>query len=412
MLDENLNPANKNNKKIKFSNKILIFAPEYFPKSSSTAIHIKGITDNIDIVKFDMITTRMNRNLSRFDRIGKINVYRYGIGIPIIDKYLLAFFGHLFAEKLYKIKKYKAIWGIGSDYGSFAAMFFKQKHPKMPFLLTLRNEDDPKHFRKKIGFLDPFFKKIFNLADYIQCINERLLKWGRRMGCLNPISIVPHGISYETFRKGPLREFHIDSLKYELSIKKNEKVIIAGPCMDKKMTKTLIKSISLLSNLNKIQIKLLLFESKKYKKYFQKIANKFQIKNKLIFVDKINYENMPNYLWISDIFIHMSKEAFPSSITFLAAMAAQVPIISAKKSKVPDFFIKNKTGLICDYKDPVNIADRIETLLDKDSQLRKKIIKNGEYIASNQYNYEKIKIVFEKIYDKLFEMNKKTNSKN
>jgi len=391
-------------KKIKFSNKILIFVTEYFPAESATTLAIKGITDNTDIVKFDMITAKMSNDLSKFDRIGKINVHRIGIGIPIIDKYLLAFFGHLFAQKLYKERKYSAIWGISSDYGGFAAMFFKKAHPKVPFLLSLQNADNPKHFRKKLGLLDPSIKKIFTSSNYIQCIDNELLEWARRMGSESPVSVVPNGINFEEFHKGNLRNFHIESLKNKLSIKKNEKVIIAGPVNNKKIAKNFIKAIGLLSNLDKISIKVLIFESKKYKKYLKKAAIKANVEDKIIFIDKIKYENMPNYLWISDVFVDISSVSVPLSFIFLAAMASKVPIISAKDNKQPDFFKENQTGLLYDSNEPISIGDNIRILLDENPELRKKIIKNDENIASNRYNYEKIKIAMEKIYDKLFKM--------
>jgi hypothetical protein len=42
-----------------------------------------------------------------------------------IDKYIFAFFGHWFAQKFHKEKKYSAIWGIRADYGGFSAMMFR-----------------------------------------------------------------------------------------------------------------------------------------------------------------------------------------------------------------------------------------------------------------------------------------------
>ena len=398
---------------IKFSNKILIFANDYFPLESSTALNIKGVTDSTDIVKFDMITTKLDRNLSNFDRIGKINVYRIGIGIPIIDKYILAFWGHRFAKKLNSQKKYSTIWGIGSDYGSFAAMFFKKEHPKIPFLLSLRDEDNPKHFRKKVALFDPSIKKIFTLANYIQCSDDELSEWARRMGSEAKISIIPSGINFDNFYKGDSRDFFIENLRNELSIEENEKIIIAGPTNNKKIAKNFIKAIGLLSNLDKILIKVLMFDSKKYESYLKKIAHKENVENKIIFLDKIKYEDMPNHLWISNVFVDISRVSIPLSFIFLAAMAADVPIISAQDNTLPNFFKANETGLLYDPNEPISIGDKIESLLDlgNDSALREKIINNGKIIASNQYNYEKIKILMEKIYDRLFEMKKKNVTK-
>jgi len=403
LFKEALNPKNR---KIKFSNKVLIIATEYFPAVNSSILAIKGITDNIDIVKFDMLTTRIKSDLPRFDRVGKINVHRIGIGIPFIDKYILAFFGSWFARSLNSQRQYSAIWSVGSDYSGFAAMSFKSQNPEMPFLLTLQNSDDPKSIRRKVGLIDPWMKKIFFLADHIQCVNSDLFEWARKMGSVNPISIIPNGINFEEFHKGPLRQFHIEDLKNKLGIEEKDKVIIAGPCENKKIAKNLIKAVRLLSVIDKMPIKLIIYNSKNCKR-LKKLIRKSKIENQVINIKEIERESMPHYLWISDVFIDIA--IVPSRTTFLEVMAAKVPIVSSQNKEMPNFFKDKETGLLCDGDEHISIADKIKTLLEEDPGIRGTIIANGEKLSRDNYSYERIKIAIEKIYDQLFGTKKSSN---
>ncbi len=196
--------------------KILIFSTAYFPFVGGAELAVKEITDRLGSEKFsargvrlpdgqgpalgwDMITARINRKLPKFEKIGNVNVYRFGFGIPKCDKYLLAFWGHCFGRKLHKKNQYCAIWSIMASYGGFAALAFKKKNPKVPFLLTLQEGDDPEYIEQRVGFLKSRFREIFKKADYIQCISNFLADWARKNGAKCPIEVVPNGVDYGKF---------------------------------------------------------------------------------------------------------------------------------------------------------------------------------------------------------------------
>ena len=58
--------------------KILIFSIAYHPFIGGAEMAIKEITDRIGDIDFDLITLRFDKNLSKFERIGNLNVYRIG----------------------------------------------------------------------------------------------------------------------------------------------------------------------------------------------------------------------------------------------------------------------------------------------------------------------------------------------
>lgn len=388
---------------IQFSNKILIFASEYLPITNNTTLAIKGITDHIDTIKFDMITIKGDKELSSFDKIGKINVHRIGIGIRWIDQYILAFWGHHLAQKMHKERNYSAIWGIGSDYSGFSAMFFKNKNKSIPFILALQNEDDPKHLRKRVGFFDPWFRRIFSLADHIHCVSSSLEYWARRMGAYKNIEIIPNGIEYDNFYMEPLRKFHIDELKEKLGVTQQDKVILAGPAKDKKRVKNLLTAFSFFCEMEKQPVRLIIFEVGRKIKKFKKIAAKLNVLDKITWIDKINYSILPNYFWVSDLFIDLSKNNLVGN-WLLEAMASQTLIMEERSSATPPYLKDKENCFRYDFKDTLEIADGIKTLLLNES-IQDKLIKNAEKLAKEQFNYEKIKEELEKIFDEALRVN-------
>ena len=156
--------------------KILIFSLVYYPKFIGGAeVAIKEITDRIDPheIEFDMVTLRLDSKLSKYEKIGNINVYRVGWSadqktssdsLPWylhLNKYAFLLTGFIKAISLHKKNKYDAIWSMMATYNSFAAIIFKMLNPKIKFFLTLQEGDPIPYIKKRALPLYPLFKKIF-----------------------------------------------------------------------------------------------------------------------------------------------------------------------------------------------------------------------------------------------------------
>jgi len=141
-------------------------------------VAVKEITDRLPDFEFDLITALMDIKLKRQEKIGQVNVYRVGIGIPWIDKLYLALRGWVLGFKLHQERGYQAVWSIMASFSGFAALGFKLK-ARIPFLLTLQEGDPVKKILKKVKFVRYRFNEIFTLADGLQSISYYLEDWGR-----------------------------------------------------------------------------------------------------------------------------------------------------------------------------------------------------------------------------------------
>ncbi len=196
--------------------RILIFSLVYYPRFIGGAeVAIKEITDRIspEEIEFDMVTLRIDSSLPRLERVENVNVYRVGWAghqkspsdpLPWylhLNKYVMMMTGYFKAASLYRKNRYDAIWSMMATYNSFAALFFKITHPKVPFILTLQEGDPIPYIKKRALPLYPLFKMIFKRADHIQTISKFLADWAEEMGAKCPVTVVPNAVDYELFSK-------------------------------------------------------------------------------------------------------------------------------------------------------------------------------------------------------------------
>jgi glycosyltransferase involved in cell wall biosynthesis len=380
--------------------KILIFSTAYFPFLGGAEVAVKEITDRLTDFHFDMLTARLDKKLAKKERIGNINVFRIGIGLPKFDKYLLALLGHKLAQKLDKENNYDAIWAIMASFGGFAAMFFKKGNPDRPFLLTLQEGDDMQYIKNRVGIFWDWFKQIFNKADHIQCISNFLANWAKELGAKCPIEVVPNGVDLKKFKIENTKS-KVNELKQQIGIRDGEKIIITvSRLVPKNGIEYLIEAINQLSIINyQFPIKLLILGSGPLEKKLKLQVKNYKLENKVLFLGSIPNEKVPIYLTLGDVFVRPSlSEGLGNA--FLEAMAAGVPIIGTPVGGIPDFLKDGETGLFCEVGNPKSIAEKINLLLS-DENLKQRLIVNGEKLVDENYSWDiiakKMKGIFEKI---------------
>jgi len=407
--------------------KILIFSTAYFPFVGGAEVAVKEITDRIFGIEFSMITARMDSKLPKFERLGNIDVYRVGIGLPIFDKLWLIFRGAKFAKKLHKKNKYEAIWSIMASFGGFAALVFKRKNPDVRFLLTLQEGDNLAEVERKVRFIKRRFRNIFISADYIQAISNYLADWAKKMGAVCPVEVVPNGVDINQFSPAspseagraifnfspPWRDpahtdynkvagqFSINEFKKKLGIKEDEKIVITVSRLVKKNgVEDLIRAIP------QLPIKLLICGTGVEKEKLKKIVGQLKVENKVIFLGFVPYDELPKYLAISDVFCRPSLSEGLGNV-FLEAMAAGVPVVATPVGGIPDFLVDGQTGWFCRVKNPESIAEKIKWILDEKNvetpgrAFVQKVVNNAKVLVEERYNWDKIAKKMDNIFNKL-----------
>jgi glycosyltransferase involved in cell wall biosynthesis len=182
-----------------------------------------------------------------------------------------------------------------------------------------------------------------------------------------------------------------------LGIKPGEKVITSiSRFVPKNGIKNLVKAFGFFSNSNIHPLKLLLIGEGEQRTELENLVSYLKIKDKVIFTGQVNYQELPKYLKISDIFVRPSlSEGLGNS--FIEAMAASVPIVGSKVGGIPDFLTDFKTGLFCNPKNPEDIAEKIRIILS-DETLRKGMIDNAFQMVRERYDWSRIAKKYNDIY--------------
>jgi len=379
--------------------RILIFSLVYYPRFIGGAeVAIKEITDRLspEEYEFDMVTLRLDKRLPKVEKIGNVTIYRVGFAGNVkssadslkfpwqLNKYLLALTGYRKAAELHTKHHYDAIWSMMATYNSFAALFFKLRFPRVPFILTLQEGDPIDYIKSRVGIFYPIFKQIFIKADLIQTISNYLSGFARETGYTGRIEMIPNGVTVDAFtREYPTAE--LNALREKLGKKSGDVFLITtSRLVVKNAVGDVIESLRFLPS----NVKFLILGVGYQEAELKQLAKDKGLTDRVIFLGYVPHSEMPKYLKVSDIFIRPSlSEGFGNS--FIEAMAAGIPVIGTLEGGIKDFLVDGVTGLAVPTKSPKAIAFQVQKYLN-DRVLRDKITINGKRMAFEKYDWDLI----------------------
>lgn len=386
--------------------RVLIFSIVYYPNFVGGAeVAIKEIVDRIPSseYEFDMITLRFDRELPRVQKIGNVTVYRIGYtakgahtpaNMPKwlhFNKYFYTVLACLKAGQLHRKKRYDGTWAMMANYAGFAALFFKMRHPKVPFLLTLQEGDPFAYIKQRVSILHPLFVNIFRKADYIQTISNYLADFARAMGAKCPVEVVPNGVNIARFSH-QYSDTILSDLRRSLGLQqKNRIVITTSRLVIKNAVGDVIRSLIRLSD----NVRFLILGEGELEGDLRATAKRLGVEDRVQFLGFISHKEMPKYLAISDVFVRPAlSEGF--GLSYIEAMAARLPVVTTPVGGIVDFLYdpqlnpsQKPTGLFCEPRNPESIADKITQLLSK-PELKKQIIENAEHMVAERYDWSAI----------------------
>lgn len=373
--------------------KILVFSTAYLPLVGGAEMAVREISRRLSDYHFDLITARIRPNLAKFEKIGNVNVYRVGWGRNL-DKFLLPFLGLGRAIKLERKNHYDLTWSIMASFGGFLGLFFKCFYPTKPWLLTLQEGDDPAEILKKAGVFKYLFYQIFRRADHIQAISDYLAEWAKkRIRTESQIEVIPNGVDMRLFQRQNWSV--IEGLKENLGIKSKEKIILTVSRLVKKNgLADLLKAGQFLN----FPFKILIVGQGEEETELRKLAEKLGIKEKILFLGQIAFEDLPAYYSSADVFVRPSlSEGFGN--VFLEALACGAPVVGAAVGgSVIRLLSENRAGVICQANNPQDIAEKIKIVLFNDVS---QMVKNGQEILKEKYTWEIIAFKMKKIFKKM-----------
>ena len=364
-------------KKIK---KVLIFSLAYYPTFVGGAeVAIKEITDRIapEEIEFHMVTLRFDSHLPKMEKIGNVIVHRIGFSkasptfvdlkkFPLfLDKYWFQFAAVFAALRLHRRYRFTGIWAMMSHSCGIPAGIFKTLHPEVPYLLTLQEGDSPEHVERLARPVWPLFKRGFTEADALQAISNFLLAWGERMGFRGEAMLIPNGADTAHFAKN-LSANERAKLRARFGIGENGIMLVStSRLVYKNALDDVIRALLMLpSNVHFIN-----FGFGPDKDKLALFAQKLGVSSRVMLEDYPGFAVLPDYLHAGDIFIRPSRSE-GMGISFIEAMAAELPVIATQEGGIADFLFDEKrdpdketTGWAVDKDSPEQIASAVRDIL-------------------------------------------------
>lgn len=378
---------------------ILIFSLSYYPFVGGAEIAEKEITDRMspDDFVFDMITLRYDSSLPKFERIGNVNVHRIGwskkrptmndlVKFPMyLNKVFFPPLAFLKAASLDRHNRYDALWCMMS-YSGFPAVFFHWFKRRIPIILTLQEGDSISHVigRRRIKILLPLYKQIFKKASIVQVISTYLGKFARDMGYKGPIEVIPNAVDTKLFSE-KIPETVRAELVSELGKKEGDIFLVTtSRLVEKNAVGDIIESLTFLPE----NYKFLILGIGPLEHELKKQVETLGLEERVQFLGQVNYQDIPKYLQVSDVFVRPSlSEGMGNS--FIEAMAAGIPVVATEIGGITDFLHDRWTGVFCKVKNPKDIAEKVK-LVATDQALREHLIHQARKLAFEKYDWNLI----------------------
>ncbi|MBI5229829.1 MAG: glycosyltransferase family 4 protein [Candidatus Magasanikbacteria bacterium] len=364
--------------------RILIFSTAYLPLIGGAEVMVKEITDRLGTeFEFVLVTAQLRAELPSHERIGAVEVHRIGRGYWS-DKLLLAFYGARYARSL---GGFDAVWGIMASYGGLAALRYKKMHLRTKFLLTLQEGDSRAHIYARVWWWWPYFTQIFKRADKIQAISNYLAEWAREMGARCAVDVVPNGVDAAKFSPPDevARARARAEVRQQYGISLNAPLVVSvSRLVPKNGIADLIQAMKFLPE----DAHLMIVGEGVLSRSLHALVQTKGLKDRVHFVGFVSHNDLPRYLWASDIFCRPSLSEGLGNV-FLEAMAAGVPVVAPQVGGIKDFLIDGETGLFCKIGDTLDIAQKIKLIL-VDKHLSEYLRKNGLQLVRDKFYWSNI----------------------
>ena len=374
---------------------VIICSTAYLPFLGGAELAIKEITDRISDLRFILITARMRRDLPKKERIGNIDVYRVGVGVPFLDK---IFSPVLAAWRIFIITRHFPVclfWSVMVSYTTITPVLLKMfgLYRNIPFLLTLQEGDSEKHiFKGWFGLIAYWWRVSLRYASHVQVISTWLEKFAREFGYKGVISVVPNGVDVSKFK--------VQSSKFKVQDKKI--IITVSRLVEKNGVDTLIKAFAEVHK--KIpDAKLHMVGDGELRGELETLVDTLGIRSKTMFFGEVPHEKISACQSDAYMFVRPSRSEGLGT-AFLEAMADGLPIIGTSVGGIVDFLRDGETGLFCKVDDPQDLALQIEKLFI-DESLYTKLQENGRRLVEEQYDWNSIALQMKRIFNHLCEKN-------
>ena len=245
-------------------------------------------------------------------------------------------------------------------------------------------------------------RNTFNKFDIIITVTKILKKWLEDdfVSTENKIFPIPNGVDTSSFDYKINNEY----FRKKLNLSEEDYLIFHAKSFDpyngqEYLIRSMPKILGEYPN-----IKLILAGDGPTKSKMIEVVKKLDIPNNVIFLGKVQHEEIPFIIFISDLIVipsvQMNGFEEGSSIFSLEAMAMKKPVIASNIGGFKDSIIDGNNGLLIPDRDSDAIANKVLKLV-KDPIFANKLGENALFYVKNERSWLKIALDTLEIYKKI-----------
>jgi len=358
------------------------FIKQSIDSIADQGIDVTVISPKPFVLPFSMFPYHNFHKLPQLEHTEKYDLHypRYVYAVPKKYFYPLTGTSYAYFVSKYAIKSIKPEPNIIHAHFSYPdgyGMIGLAKKWKVPLVISALGT-----IERKVAYEGSYTSKkiveAMNFADNILSVSEDLKLHIVNLGVReDKVHVVPNGVDTEKF-KSVGKEY----ARNLLNLPQDKNIILFVGALRK------IKGVDYLIEAAKdfVDIDTELYmvgRDDGLGKSLEKRARELKITNSIKYTGPVNHDDIPLWISASDILVLPSlSEGRPNVV--LEALSCEVPVVATDVGGIPELIIDGETGYLVPSKNPVELAEKINKLLEDESKRekmgqvgRKSIIQRG-----------------------------------
>lgn len=181
-------------------------------------------------------------------------------------------------------------------------------------------------------------------------------------------------------------------LRQSLGLADKKVIVSVGRLVHRKGQDTLIESLPQIAR-EIPNVHLLFIGEGPYEKYLKKRVKALNLADRVTFIGRVQYMQLPKYICVGDVFAMPSRSRLAGleveglGIVYLEASACGLPVIGGNSGGAPDALLEGVTGFAVDGTSAQDVADAAIKIL-RDPQLAKSMGTAGRDWIIQQWRWE------------------------
>lgn len=365
---------------------ILVFSPAFRPLIGGSELALEAFMRHMSERSFVVLTPRHSLTFPARETYDNVRIYRIGLGIAWLDKYLFLAFGAIVG--LWEARHASVLHAYQASYAALAALVVRL-FSGTPLVLTLQEGAD---FRRQSFLVRAGRWLAVRYADVVTAISSPLATYARHVRHDAKVALIPNGVDAAPTCSAQERV----QLRESWGVRADEVCIYsASRLVAKNGIDALIRACATLS----FPWRLVLAGAGEDAHALKTLATSLGLHDRIVWRGSVSHRDVLQELGAADVYARPSRSE-GQGIAFLEAMAAGVPVVASRRGGLRDFVHDGVTGFVCDPDDIPSVARALVRAAQSGAE-RDAVVSTAQRMVSQEYLWSLIAPRMAAVYDTL-----------